>query len=115
MDPKRGEIWLVNLDPTIGAEIRKTRPCIVVSSDGLRKLPLRLVAPITEWKPHFESNFWHVRISGGDLTGLSKVSAIDVLQLRGLDLNRFIKRLGSVPANILDEVASAVAMVVEYQ
>jgi mRNA interferase MazF len=107
MDPKRGEIWLVNLDPTIGAEIRKTRPCIVVSSDGLRKLPLRLVAPVTEWKPQFESNFWHVRISRGGLTGLSKVSAIDV--------NRFIKRLGSAPANILDEVASAVAMVVEYQ
>jgi mRNA interferase MazF len=115
MDPKRGEIWLVNLDPTIGAEIRKTRPCIVVSSDGLRKLPLRLVAPVTEWKPQFESNFWHVRISRGGLTGLSKVSAIDVLQLRGLDVNRFIKRLGSAPANILDEVASAVAMVVEYQ
>lgn len=42
-NPKRGEIWLVNLEPTIGAEIRKTRPAVVVSSDFIGKLPLKLV------------------------------------------------------------------------
>ena len=48
--PKRGEIWRVNLDPTIGAEIKKIRPVIVISSDAVGKLPLKLVVPITEWK-----------------------------------------------------------------
>jgi len=38
----RGEIWLVNFDPAIGAEIRKTRPVVVVSSDAIRTLPIRL-------------------------------------------------------------------------
>ena len=47
MLPKRGEIWLVNLDPTVGAEIQKTRPAIVISSDYIGKLPLKLVVPIT--------------------------------------------------------------------
>ncbi len=37
--PKRGEIWLVNLEPTIGAEIKKTRPTIIISSDVIGKLP----------------------------------------------------------------------------
>jgi mRNA interferase MazF len=47
---KRGEVWLVTLDPTIGTEIQKTRPVIVVSSDAVGALPIKLVAPLTEWK-----------------------------------------------------------------
>lgn len=46
---QRGEIWLVNLDPTVGAEIRKTGPVVVVNSDAVGTLPIRLVAPLTEW------------------------------------------------------------------
>jgi hypothetical protein len=57
--PKRGEIWRVNFDPTIGAEIRKTRPAIVVSSDSLGKLPLKLIAPVTSWNDAFAPNVWH--------------------------------------------------------
>jgi len=44
MNISRGEIWKVNLDPDIGAEIRKTRPVVVVSSDAIGALPIRLVA-----------------------------------------------------------------------
>ncbi|MDD1438227.1 type II toxin-antitoxin system PemK/MazF family toxin [Dolichospermum sp. ST_sed10] len=47
--PKRGEIWLVNFDPTVGAEIRKIRPAVVISSDAAGRLPIKLVAPITGW------------------------------------------------------------------
>jgi mRNA interferase MazF len=47
---KQGEIWLINLDPTIGAEIKKTRPAIIVSDDSLSKLPLKVIVPITDWK-----------------------------------------------------------------
>jgi PemK-like, MazF-like toxin of type II toxin-antitoxin system len=60
--PQRGEIWLVNFDPTVGTEIRKTRPAVVVSSDAVGRLPIKLVAPVTDWKEHFASNIWHVRI-----------------------------------------------------
>ena len=47
---KRGEIWLINLDPTIGAEIRKTRPAIIINDDALGKLPLKIIIPLTDWK-----------------------------------------------------------------
>ena len=73
--PKRGEIWLVNLDPTVGSEIKKTRPAVIVSSDALGRLPLRLIAPITEWKDHFKGSIWHVRIDPGGKNGLD--STID--------------------------------------
>ena len=56
MNPKRGEIWLVDLNPTRGTEIRKTRPVVVVSSNEIGVLPIRLVAPITEWRETFVEN-----------------------------------------------------------
>ena len=51
--PQRGEVWLVNFDPTIGAEIKKTRPAIVISSDAVGRLPIKLVTPVTDWKDYF--------------------------------------------------------------
>jgi len=50
---KQGEIWLVNLDPTVGAEIKKTRRAIIISVDDLGKLPLKIIAPVTDWKEHY--------------------------------------------------------------
>ncbi|MDR0562865.1 MAG: type II toxin-antitoxin system PemK/MazF family toxin [Spirochaetaceae bacterium] len=44
---KQGEIWIISLDPGIGAEMRKTRPALIVSPDALGKLPLKIVVPIT--------------------------------------------------------------------
>lgn len=113
--PKRGEIWKINLDPTVGAEIKKSRSAIVVSSDAVGKLPIKLVAPITEWNHAFTQNIWHVRIEPDQLNGLSKASAVDVLQLRGVDIQRFISKLGQVHATLMEEIAAAIAAVVEYQ
>jgi mRNA interferase MazF len=72
----RGEIWLVNLNPTIGAEISKTG-----------RLPIRLVAPITDWKDYFSGNIWHVRLEPDPENGLTKTSTVDALQLPGLTIN----------------------------
>ena len=112
--PKRGEIWQVNFDPTIGAEIKKTRPAVVISSDAIGRLPIKLVAPITDWKDHYAANVWHVRIDPDATNGLSKISAIDALQLRGMDRQRFVRKLGQVAAAQLEEIILAVAAVIEY-
>ncbi|MEA5485749.1 type II toxin-antitoxin system PemK/MazF family toxin [Pseudanabaena sp. CCNP1317] len=114
MKPNRGEIWLVNLEPTVGAEIRKTRPVVVISSDAIGKLPIKLIAPITDWKPYFEENIWHIKIEPDSTNGLSKVSAIDTLQLRGLDTTRFIRQLGRISEEIMMEITMAIALVIEY-
>ena len=112
--PKRGEIWLVNFDPTVGTEIKKTRPAIVVSSDAVGRLPIKLVAPLTDWKDRYAHNLWHVRIDPDSNNGLSKPSAVDALQLRGMDTQRFIRRLGEVPPDTLEEIVLAIAAVIEY-
>jgi mRNA interferase MazF len=111
---RRGEVWRVNLDPTIGAEIQKTRPVVVVSSDAIGILPIKLVAPVTDWKDRYAHSSWHVKIDPDTANGLTKTSAVDTLQLRGVDTSRFLKRLGRVSADKIEEIAAAIAAVVEY-
>lgn len=112
---RRGEIWLVNLDPTIGAEIRKTRPAVIVSSDAIGKLPIRLIAPITDWKPYFSGNLWHIQIEPSSKNGLSKLSAIDTLQIRGIDTKRLVRKLGKISDELMRQTTQAIALVIDYE
>ena len=93
--------------------MRKERPALVLSSDALGKLPIKLIAPITAWKAGFERNLWLVSVEPDQSNGLKKRSGVDTLQLRGLDLSRFEKRIGHLSADLLEEVALAVGLVVE--
>lgn len=115
LTPERGNIWLVNLDPTVGAEIRKIRPAVIVSANNLGKLPIKLVAPITDWKTYFVNNLWHIRVEPDSVNGLTKTSAVDVLQLRSIDTQRCVRKLGSLSDQLIQDVATAIAAIVEYQ
>lgn len=115
VSPMRGEIWDVDLNPTKGAEISKTRPVVIVSSDILRSLPIRLVAPITGWQDKFKERFSHVLLNLKKSNGLIKDSAVDTLQLRGVDLNRFKRKKGILTAAEMEEVTCAIAAVIEYR
>lgn len=52
---KLGEVWLINLDSTIGSEIKKTRPAIIVNDNSLGKLPLKIIVPVTDWKDRYNN------------------------------------------------------------
>ena len=90
------EIWQVNLTPTVGAEITKSRPCVMLNSDEIGVLPLKLVAPITEYKQRYESVPWMVKLLPGKLNGLSKPSVVDLFQLRSVSQSRLVKKIGIV-------------------
>ena len=113
--PKRGEVWLVNLDPTVGAEINKTRWVIVVSSDGVVRLPLKVVVPLTSWKEHFRQTNWLIEIPPSSSNGLTAVSAADTLQVRCVALERFIRKEGKATSTVMREIAAAIAALVEYE
>ena len=91
---KRGDIWLVNLDPTVGSEIKKSRPCVVMSpaelNDNLRTV---MVAPMTS--KGFAAPF-RVPVTHAKTKGL-----IVLDQLRTVDKLRLVKRLGAVSAKTL--------------
>jgi len=90
-------------------------PAVVISSDSVGKLPIKLIAPITDWKTYFSSNFWHVKIEPNSINRLNKDSAIDTLQLRGADLQRFIRKLGSVSEITMVEIIASIATVIEFE
>ncbi len=113
--PKRGEVWTVNFDPTVGTEIRKTRPAVVTSSDAVGRLPIKLIAPVTDWKEYFNQNLWHIKLEPTEENGLSKMSAVDALQLRGVDVQRFLQKLGQLSDEIMVEITIGIAAVIEYQ
>lgn len=94
MNPSRGEMWLVNLDPTIGDEIRKMRPAVVVSRDTLGILALRVVVPVTGWQDRFAGSDWLVRLNPTVANGLDKTSAADAFQVRSISARRFVRLLG---------------------
>jgi len=94
---KRGEIWLVNLDPTVGSEIRKSRPCVIVSPPELnRYLRTVIVAPMTS--KGFAAPF-RVPLTHAGTKGL-----IVLDQLRAVDKMRLAKRLGTVSGRTLGTV-----------
>lgn len=111
----RGEVWLINLDPTIGAEIQKIRPVIIVSSNAIGVLPLRVVVPLTDWKDRYLPAAWMFQISPNAENGLTKMSAADAFQIRSVSTARFIRKIGNLSPIALNAIIEAIGLVVEIQ
>jgi len=86
-----------------------------MSSDAVGRLPIELIAPLTDWKEYFAPNMWHVRIVPSATNGLTKESAVDTLQLRGMDRQRFVRKLGQVSPTTMEEIILAIAAIIEYR
>lgn len=101
---KQGEIFL-------GAEIQKTRPAIIVNDNALGKLPLKIIVPITDWKNRYDLAPWMVKIVPDSRNNLSKVSSSDCFQVRSLSEQRFVKLIGSVKTEAMDNIRESLAKV----
>lgn len=108
---KQNEIWLVKLDPTAGAEIRKTRPAIIVNDDKLGKLPLKIIVPITDWKDHYEIAPWMVHISPDVQNNLTKDSGADCFQVRSVAEERLIKKIGIASPVNMNSIRKALGLI----
>jgi len=108
----KGEIWLINLDPTVGAEIKKTRPAVIVNQDAIGILPLRVVVPLTDWKERYSVAPWMVLVEPDAKNGLSKPSAADAFQIRSVSVQRLTSRTGKVSDKDLQKIVEAVQIVI---
>ena len=108
----QGEIWRIALDPTVGAEINKARPAIIISADTLGKLPLKIIAPITDWKESYCNYPWMVKITPTEQNCLIKLSTIDCFQVRSVSIKRFTALIGSVEQEIIAQVQEAIIKVI---
>lgn len=107
----QNDIWLINLEPTIVAEIKKTRPAIIVNDNSIGKLPLKIIVPITDWKDRYEIAPWLIKLIPDSKNNISKPSAIDCFQIRSVSENRFINKIGVIDANIAKEIKIALSKV----
>ncbi|MGB0387103.1 MAG: type II toxin-antitoxin system PemK/MazF family toxin [Ardenticatenaceae bacterium] len=107
----RGEVWLITLEPTVGAEMKKTRPAIIMSDDTIGVLPLRVIVPITVWKDRYAISPWMVQLTPRPTNGLTKLSAADAFQVRCVAQERFIRQLGSLSTSDIEAITLALAKV----
>jgi mRNA interferase MazF len=108
----RGEVWYVNLDPTIGSEIKKTRRAVIVSNDSLGKLPIKVIVPLTSWQDKFKDVPWMVRIAPDRFNKLDKASAADAFQIRAVSVERFDSQAGYLTKDVMDLIIEAVVTVI---
>lgn len=97
--PKRDEVWLVSLDPTLGSEIQKTRPCLVVSPDEMNEfLRTVLVAPMTTTRRDYPTRV--------DITFQRRIGQVALDQMRAVDRQRLVRRLGHAPSSAAHAASS---------
>jgi mRNA interferase MazF len=97
--PKLDEVWMVALDPAVGFEIQKSRPCLVVSPDEMnQRLRTVIVAPMTRTERPYPTRVT-VRFQGKD-------GQIALDQIRSVDRQRLIQKLGTVTVKAADAVSA---------
>ena len=112
---RRGEIWLINLEPTVGAEIKKIRPAIIVNDDAIGILPLKVIVPITEWKDHYAVAPWMVCLEPNAENGLNKPSAADTFQVRSVAQERLVRQIGKLSDTTMRKISRALAVVLSIE
>ena len=109
--PKRGEIYLVNFDRTVGSEIKKTRPAVIIQNDiANRYSPVTIVAALTSAKESSEALYPTEVALAASGSGLPKNSIILLNQLRTVDRARLAEKIGTVPRETLRAINRALAL-----
>lgn len=105
---RRGEVWIVDLGPTIGPETGKPRPCLIIQNDaGNIKSPLTIIAPITGAK-HLERRYpFQVFVPSGE-GGLNKDSMVLLQQIRTIDKSRIASYIGKLSSSSMAQVDQAI-------
>lgn len=110
INPKRGEVWMVNFEPQTGSEIKKSRPALVISANEHARMPLRIIVPFTDWKESYAHHYTKVHFSATTVNGLTKESAADAFQIKCFAVERFMhgRPLGRLTAQELEDVCIAI-------
>ncbi|MBL7857445.1 MAG: type II toxin-antitoxin system PemK/MazF family toxin [Cyclobacteriaceae bacterium] len=108
---KHGEVWLVDFAPKVGQEIDKVRPAIIVNHDSLGALQLKVVIPVTDAVRSIRD--WHVALTPSKDNGIIKESVADCFQVKSISKERFIKKLGFLATNEMDQIKLALIKVLD--
>ena len=112
---KIGDIVWVNLDPTVGDEIEKKRPVVILNNGHEKHLRLAIVVPITNWSEIWDANPFFVSLDPSKQNGLKKKSAVDCFQVRAVSHQRVLDRLGSITPGELTQIKKALALILDIE
>ena len=88
---------------------------MVVSSPALDEAPVRIIVPLTTWRAEYAGRINKLHIAASDRNGLHTESAADFLQVRSMSTQRFIKRIGMLDAEQVEEVVAGVVIAIDYR
>ena len=113
MKVKQYEIWIADLNPRVGTEPGKTRPVLTVQTNLLNKIPhpSTIVCPITT-NVKKGAEILRVHLKKGE-AGVEKDCDIMIDQIRAIDNNRLLKKVGVLPAHLVDSVKENIAIVMD--
>lgn len=107
VDARRFDVFLVNLDPTVGSEIRKTRPCVIVSPDEMnRHIRTVIIAPMTTKGRPYPTRT--------PLTFQGKKGMVVLDQIRTIDKERLVKKLGALPETTGKKISALLGEMFAY-
>ena len=112
---KSGEIYWVNLDPTIGDEIKKKRPVIILNAGHHRYLKLAIVVPVTVWSPPWEKNPFFISLEANSTNRLEKKSVVDCFQIRAISHKRFMEKIGDISTNKIHLIKKSIALILDIE
>lgn len=106
MEILRGDVWLVNLDPTMGHEIKKSRPAVIIQNNlGNKYSPITIVAPITS--QNTERIYPIEVLLTRENSGVQKESKALLNQIRAVDKRRLMKKIGKLSDEVLEQLDDA--------
>lgn len=104
--PKRCDVFLVNLDPTIGSEIKKTRSAVIIQNDiGNQYSPATIIAPLTSGEKSVYPVEVEIKAPEG---GINNNSLILLNQIRTIDQQRLVKKLGKINPATIEKINKAI-------
>lgn len=112
---KIGDIVWINLDPTVGDEIKKKRPVVVLNDGHDKHLRLAIVVPVTNWMELWDNNPFFVSLNPSPKNGLKKKSTVDCFEIRAVSHQRILDRLGAVTPIELTLIKKALALILDLE
>jgi len=112
---RTGEIYWVNLDPTIGDEIKKRRPVVVVNGGHHKYLKLAISVPVTTLSPYWDGNPFFVSLEPTSDNGLQKNSAVDCFQIKAISHDRFVEKRGTITNHEIDLIKTSIALILDIE
>ena len=107
------DIYLVELNPTKGSEIKKTRPCVIISNNDIKVLPLKIVLPLIGYDVK-HNKMWMVKVEPDEKNGLSKSSTIDPMHIRSVSHKRMIKKIGELSQKDYEKTKTVLSLVLDF-